>query len=128
MRLWYLFALAGLAASAGCAPAIGDDCEVSTDCSVSGDRACDRSQPGGYCTVPNCDTNTCPEEAVCVEYLYQQPRLAQTWCLATCEDDGDCRGGAYSCTKASEILDATGSNIARVIDTKGDSIRFCAVK
>ncbi|MFW5740185.1 MAG: hypothetical protein ACOC1F_07450, partial [Myxococcota bacterium] len=52
----------------GCNPKIGDDCTNSTDCSVSGDRLCDTTQPGGYCTVFNCEPDMCPEEAQCVAF------------------------------------------------------------
>src|SRR5258705_13828561 len=50
----------------GCSPKIGDKCSVSTDCSVQGDRLCDPTQPGGYCTVFNCEPDRCPDESVCV--------------------------------------------------------------
>ncbi|MEZ4254272.1 MAG: hypothetical protein R3A78_00935 [Polyangiales bacterium] len=121
-----LFVLLACAAY-GCAPAIGDDCDISTDCSVTGDRICDIAQPGGYCTVFNCDQNSCPDDSVCVEYSYDPARLAQTWCMAPCEDNGDCRGGRYKCTKASAIIDNDGRSIARVLDSGGDKKKFCAV-
>jgi hypothetical protein len=50
----------------GCSKEIGDECVVSSDCSSSGDRFCDTSSRGGYCTIQGCDYNTCPDEAVCV--------------------------------------------------------------
>ena len=53
----------------GCGNEIGDSCSISTDCSTSGDRICDRSQPGGYCTVPGCDHDTCPENSVCIRFF-----------------------------------------------------------
>ena len=40
---------------AGCSAEIGDDCSNSTDCSSTGDRLCDTTQPGGYCTLFNCE-------------------------------------------------------------------------
>ena len=46
--------LAMLLASA-CGRDIGDECQTSVDCDPNGTRACDLSQPGGYCTVLGCD-------------------------------------------------------------------------
>jgi len=119
-------ALSLVALMAGCEPEIGDDCDTSTDCSVSGDRICDVASPGGYCTVADCEQDTCPEGAVCVEFRFEPKRLASSWCLAACGDDSDCRS-AYSCLHASEIVDrGTGEPIARTLDESGDSARFCA--
>jgi len=53
----------------GCSKEIGDECVVSSDCSSSGDRFCDTSSRGGYCTIQGCDYNTCPDEAVCVRFF-----------------------------------------------------------
>ncbi len=93
-------------AAAGCKPEIGDDCQVSTDCSNVGDRLCDTTQPGGYCTIFNCEPGSCPEEAICVAFKTQissqcpDPqggiRLQRTFCMRSCDDNDDCRGG-YSC-------------------------------
>lgn len=55
--------------AAGCGSQIGDSCSLSTDCSPQGDRTCDTSSPGGYCTIPGCDYGTCPSEAVCVRFF-----------------------------------------------------------
>src|SRR5689334_9273278 len=55
-----------LASAIACTPEIGDKCVLSTDCSVRGDRLCDNSQPGGYCTVFNCKGSDCPDQAACV--------------------------------------------------------------
>ncbi|MEZ4226885.1 MAG: hypothetical protein R3B13_38445 [Polyangiaceae bacterium] len=90
----------------GCKPEIGDECSVSTDCSNAGDRLCDTTQPGGYCTIFNCEPGTCPEEAVCIAFknspsqLCPDPqlgdRLRRTFCLRSCGGDDDCRSG-YKC-------------------------------
>jgi hypothetical protein len=104
-KLWLLVALA--AVHAGCKPKIGDDCRISTDCSAAGDRLCDITAPGGYCTVFGCEPGTCPEdEALCVEFGQQRSPLchdnqspspyARTFCMAKCDSDSDCRGG-YQC-------------------------------
>ena len=101
-----LAALAALLGALGCKPEIGDDCQVSTDCSNVGDRLCDTTQPGGYCTIFNCEPGTCPEEAVCVAFktgisaACPDPqggtRLQRTFCMRNCSDNSDCRGG-YDC-------------------------------
>ena len=89
--------LAGLASlvGTGCKEHIGDSCGNSTDCSVTGERQCDLAQPGGYCTVFSCDPDTCPEGA-CVEWRFIPSRTAETWCMKTCDNTGDCRF-EYSC-------------------------------
>lgn len=110
-----------LTALAACSPNIGDECASSIDCSQQGDRLCDVNQPGGYCTVFNCEPDTCPEDdGVCVAFTYQLDpvckelddgrwsRFERTFCMAQCDDDGDCRSG-YTCadprTRAAIIVD-----------------------
>ena len=102
---WALFALALV----GCLPKIGDDCQGDSDCSQIGDRVCDTSQIGGYCTQFNCTPESCPEgEGICVAFS-NSPSLAsgcadegrpspyaRSFCMKPCERDGDCRGG-YLC-------------------------------
>jgi hypothetical protein len=62
--------LAGLAAPvAGCDSEVGDSCSANVDCSSNGDRLCDSSQPGGYCTVEGCSATSCPEGSVCVAFF-----------------------------------------------------------
>jgi hypothetical protein len=92
----------GLALAAGCAPEIGDKCSTALDCSAQGSRLCDRTQPGGYCTLAGCDNGTCPSEAVCVKFRPAEERLAVTYCMYKCSDSGDCRDG-YHCTSASDF-------------------------
>ncbi len=95
-------ALLGLVAA--CTPEIGDRCRVSTDCSVQGDRLCDVSQPGGYCTQLNCSGNKCADEAACILFGSALPgcgfddrsgpsgsRVARSFCMAACESNSDCR-------------------------------------
>jgi hypothetical protein len=55
--------------AAGCGREIGDECIISSDCSPSGDRQCDVSSKGGYCTIQGCDFDTCPEEAACIRFF-----------------------------------------------------------
>lgn len=110
----------------GCPPEVGDDCESSTDCSIQGERLCDVASPGGYCTVINCEGNTCPDEAVCVEFLPEPERLAIAWCMQSCEENGDCRTG-YRCATADEVKDVDGETIARTLDTD-QGRRFCVAE
>lgn len=110
-----------------CPPQIGDDCNSASDCSTSGDRLCDTTQPGGYCTVINCEAATCPSESSCVEFRFDPERLAERYCMRHCGGDGDCRqGDGYACVLGSEVLDQDGDGIARVIEEDGEETRFCA--
>ncbi len=81
-----------LAAGAGCARKVGDGCTVSTDCDPSGNRTCDLSQPGGYCTIDGCDDKSCPEEAVCIR-TFPMAYLTRP-CDPKCEDSPCAKGGA----------------------------------
>ncbi len=121
-----LIALVALSLPSGCAPEIGDDCKTSDDCSVSGDRLCDRSVPGsgGYCTIAGCDQGTCPDEAICVEFRPAPERLSSTWCMASCDNNGDCRtGDGFSCVTATELGNGD-ADFARALD--GADKQFCA--
>ncbi len=107
MRLPLL--LLALVALSGCQPEIGDSCDVDSDCSQSGERICDSTQPGGYCTIFGCDPTSCPEdESVCIAFGNAPSVVAgcnspndvspyvRNFCMKTCDGDGDCRGG-YVC-------------------------------
>lgn len=88
----------------GCTPSIGDDCDTALDCSAQATRLCDQTQPGGYCTLPGCDMGTCPDEAVCVLFRPETPRLSVSYCMLECESDSDCRDGeGYRCLRASDF-------------------------
>lgn len=97
------------ALAAGCTPVLGDPCVLSTDCSLRGDRTCDTSQPGGYCTIRDCRGNGCPDDGACVLFEATVPgcafdsrapsRVGRSYCMAACADDTDCRGG-YVCVDA----------------------------
>lgn len=95
---------------AGCAPEIGDACDTSTDCSQSGERLCDVSQQGGYCTVFDCEKGMCPEEATCVVFAASPSRVdaciqetgtspsQRSFCMLACEVHSDCRvEDGYGC-------------------------------
>ena len=115
-----LLALVAASALVGtaCAPEIGDDCKTSLDCSVNGDRFCDSSAPGGYCTVIGCDPDTCPDGALCVEWRYEPSRTSESWCMKSCGNGGDCRGGRYACVHEGdpELEGEDGVPLARVVD------------
>jgi hypothetical protein len=103
-----LFGLSLVVAIAGCQPKIGDSCVTSIDCSQTGARLCDGSQPGGYCTIFNCDPDKCPDNSVCVGFGNQidpvcgsifdprSSRFERTFCMKACETSTDCREG-YVC-------------------------------
>ena len=65
--------IAGALAGAGCGNQIGDACRVNLDCSPLGDRFCDVSAPGGYCTVEGCDNRSCPSGSVCIRFFQPIP-------------------------------------------------------
>jgi hypothetical protein len=118
----------------GCQPEIGDACNLHTDCSSSGDRLCDPTMKGGYCTIFNCEPGGCPEEAVCVAYQTvasteaecRDPasgaRLVRTFCMRSCSSDGDCRSG-YSC------IDLSDGNPwgAEVVETGSRTRKICTI-
>ncbi len=116
-------ALFALLALVGCKMYIGDGCGNSTDCSVTGERQCDLTQPGGYCTVFSCDPDTCPEGA-CVEWRFIPSRTAETWCMRICGNTGDCDRSEYSCVFPSQITQSGQEDpnlppedrVARIID------------
>jgi hypothetical protein len=108
----------------GCADEIGDECETALDCSQSGRRACDRTQPKGYCTIRGCEKGSCPEEAVCVKFRPEEERLAVTYCMFQCEDDGDCRSDeGYQCTSSGEL----GNGMEAVV-LDGRNKSFCSAE
>lgn len=118
----------------GCQPKIGDSCNLGTDCSESGDRICDDTVPGGYCTTPNCEPDACPEEAACIGFRQSpsslgvcsdpnQMRTLRTFCMRRCSNDGDCRSG-YACVDMSA---EDSPYDAIVADTKESHSKVCVV-
>jgi hypothetical protein len=118
-----------LAASAACQPSIGDDCKSSIECSQLGDRLCDTTQPGGYCTIFNCEPDTCPSSAcvafsstvdqACGNPTGEWSRLERTFCMRWCAADSDCREG-YACVDPLE-------RNARIVDQRPTGTKVCAV-
>jgi len=74
-----------------CGRAIGDDCTTDSQCPTG--AYCDKTMPSGMCVKGPCRVGLgdCPEESVCVEF-----KNGETYCMASCDDDGDCRDG-YVC-------------------------------
>lgn len=75
--------------AASCAPSVGDSCETSAEC-PSG-AICDVTAPGGYCTINGCDSESCPDGTICVEFSSEE-----SFCLEYCESSAECRKG-YAC-------------------------------
>jgi hypothetical protein len=125
---WAALALLAALATA-CAKRVGDPCRMNTDCSLNGDRICDGTQPAGYCTVPECDPNACPDDSLCVEFEAHTPRLARRFCMQPCQADTDCRpeyrceAPTVSATEACPGPMASGApppSCTRLLDTRCD--------
>ena len=145
LRPGVLLALLLAAFAFGCTPKIGDSCTTSTNCSASGDRLCDITQPGGYCTIFNCEPGTCPDNSVCINFgtrlspandcslSNSNSPYQRSFCMAPCSSPGDCRGG-YDCVNLSgKLTDGNGKSIppngvgAVLADSSGDG-RVCVPK
>jgi hypothetical protein len=103
-----LLALLGL----GCTPSVGSSCQLSSDCGTTGQLVCDTSEIGGYCTVVDCLSDSCPDNAACILFYPSIPgcgyddytegsRLSEPFCMATCSSTSDCRSG-YICANPTE--------------------------
>jgi hypothetical protein len=130
MRFLRVRLLAFAVALAGCQPGIGDECETSTDCSANGDRLCDITQPGGYCTIFNCEPKGqpkgCPDDSVCVAFAADRSSVPgceeasgaspfqRAFCMANCDSDEDCRKN-YACMN----LKTAGNDFGAVVIDKG---------
>jgi hypothetical protein len=104
------FAVVLLLGAAACGDEIGDECSLSTDCSSQGDRICDISSPGGYCTVIGCDFDTCPDEAVCVRFFSVgttnhpcDPLTEDIDGTDACTDDEACTLKGYCVPRTAEV-------------------------
>jgi hypothetical protein len=85
-------ALVGLAA---CGHDIGDDCDDDTECPAG--AYCDSTMPEGMCTKSPCRKGECPEDSVCITFNNDE-----SYCMASCENDDDCRDG-YACIDEAAI-------------------------
>ncbi|MCS6857434.1 MAG: hypothetical protein NZM37_06970 [Sandaracinaceae bacterium] len=111
-------------AASACGPRIGDSCSSSTQCSFAGDRICDTNQPGGSCTVFDCQPDQCPDNAVCVRFRSRTPRLQILACMKRCNANSDCREGeGYRCVGPEDFADR---NSAEIVDRERPNARFCA--
>src|SRR5688572_10723360 len=119
---------ASLGAAGACAPRLGDGCSASNDCSVNGDRYCDRSQPGGYCTIVDCSPGSCGDEGYCVRFNPDEQRLSRDFCMAKCSDNGDCDRDRYVCRGSADLNPdpGKGERVAEVLDSKSKG-KFCVV-
>lgn len=132
-----LLIIAALVIASACAPRLGDECETALECSANGTRTCDLSQPGGYCTIANCEPGTCVDEGYCVRFKPDEPRLSIDWCMAKCSDDGDCDRSGYVCRSAAALNNAQQggvevavegrARVAEVLDSNKDG-KFCVVR
>lgn len=77
------------AVASGCGAVVGDACDSDTDCGSG--LFCERTFPGGYCTISDCDERRCPEEGVCVQF-----DEATSYCMFACGGGDDCRDD-YQC-------------------------------
>jgi hypothetical protein len=125
VKTWLPIAV-GFALCGGCTAEIGDECSANVDCSTNGDRACDTSAPGGYCTILDCRANGCPEEAMCV--AWGEGVAQRTFCMRHCGSDSDCRDG-YQCFKWTTFLadnpTARPADYGVILDANPAAPSFC---
>jgi hypothetical protein len=123
-----------LAVNVACSREIGDKCSTGTECSQTGGRTCDTTMPGGYCTIANCEPDTCPEEAACIGFS-MKPSTAEAcssldddrglrrFCMRRCSSQDDCRGG-YICADLNADKNPWG---AKRLDNGSSDGRVCAL-
>ncbi|MDH5493031.1 MAG: hypothetical protein OEY14_13840, partial [Myxococcales bacterium] len=76
--------------------------------------------------VRGCDSNTCPDEAVCVLWRGDVDRTSQTWCMAACESDGDCRDDeGYRCVGVDDPRVVEGMIGPPMVVDRSGSAKFC---
>lgn len=93
---------------------------------MQGDRSCDLSQPGGYCTIADCSPGSCGDEGRCVRFKPDDPRLSRDWCMARCGNSGDCDRDNYVCRSADQLNQGMESRVAETLDGRKSS-KFCVV-
>jgi hypothetical protein len=143
------------ALAAGCGKEIGDDCTLNIDCDPDGLRTCDLASPNGYCTIPGCTFDSCPEESVCISFYIASfenrpcdpyapgdvcgidevctlqgqcvPSGAEVrYCMKTCESNDDCRD-QYECRGEELMRTHGGQPVPPDGQGLGDDLQaFCA--
>ena len=110
--VWLLVAGVTVAATVvgGCGKEIGDGCSLSSDCDPNGNRLCDISSVGGYCTISGCDYSTCPEEAACVQFFTGS--FSNKLCDPTVQADA-CKPGDDTCCSLDELCALDGQCVPR---------------
>lgn len=122
MSRWSLLPLLLLSLVA-CRPQIGDDCFNAVDCSPDGraGRTCDPASPGGYCTISDCRSNSCPDEASCVAFRDGD----FTFCMAACSSNEECRtDDGYSCLSPDEAL---GIFVVDTVSREDGATGYCGI-
>lgn len=109
-----------IAFAPGCDEEIGDACEFNVDCSSMGERLCDRSSPGGYCTIENCSAEACPKEAHCIAFY--PVAFLNTPCDPLTEDLADPDLATNECTPDEKCI-SSGFCVSRA-----SARRFCMKK
>jgi hypothetical protein len=133
-RTFGFLAAALMLIAVGCSPDIGASCTTALNCSQQGDRACDTSMPGGYCTIFNCEPDTCPTEAACVAFRQwpsaiaacedpNDTRMLRTFCMVRCARNSDCRSG-YICADINATGNPWGASLTDIGNRDG---RICIV-
>lgn len=80
--------------------------------------------PGGYCTIFNCENDSCPGSSMCVEFntnstIYgdQTDRFVRRFCMAPCTQSSDCRAG-YKCVTVGNLVNPVANDVdAVIVDT-----------
>ena len=93
--------LAGLALALllGCGAsdrAVGEPCTTGASCPAGFTTACVSVWPDGYCTEVACQAGSCPPGSRCVRGLRFTNVPFESFCVATCANNDDCRAG-YLC-------------------------------
>lgn len=106
-----LVVVVATALAVGCGKEIGDDCSLNIDCDPEGQRTCDLASPDGYCTIPGCTFDSCPEESICVSFF-----------IASFENRACDFGGADVCGR-DEVCTLSGQCVS-----SGSEVRYCMRK
>ena len=78
-----------------CAKEVGDSCASDLECGTT--LICDEYSYEGYCTLEDCEFDSCPEGSRCIIFENEA-----SFCMAKCEGSNDCRDG-YRCVADDEF-------------------------